>query len=408
MVERFRDHLEERDLSPEILEQLDERLEDNDYDMEYLVDELDLLAEAEEVQEKWGGDSGNGMSEEVSVVRAEAEWFIQHICERVQLRFATTLWRPVLRHRTDHNFVLATTNYDRAIELAASQQSIDIHDGFPSFGEDEWVSWEGFEDTNEVKLLKLHGSTDWYLSEEDDTVWKLRHPMPLFGRITLRVKDHDRVDLQNAAVLPSREKKIRRPPYPELSTEIQRQAPNADIAVFIGSSLRDPNIRSVYHSCIDECATFLVNISGEYPSQVQTDKAQIIQQSASRFLISTLPTALNHDAGEVIEYLESQTDNPCTDEILQEVITATQTSAPRQDRLEAIDELAALQVSLEKDEILPLLKSNSQDVKKYALGLLQESTDRDNLIKTAEEIANQNPDSEFAVEFELLQELMKA
>jgi len=44
MVEMFRDHLEERDLSPEFLEELGERLEDEDYDMEHLVDDLILKA----------------------------------------------------------------------------------------------------------------------------------------------------------------------------------------------------------------------------------------------------------------------------------------------------------------------------------------------------------------------------
>lgn len=405
MVEMFRDHLEERDLSPEFLEELGERLEAEDYDMEHLVDDLDLLAEAGEVQEKWGGSSEHGLEEDISVVRPEAEWFIQHVCERVEIQEATTLWRSVLRHRSDHDFVFATTNYDRAIELAASQQSIEIQDGFPRFGENEGVTWKGFDDEEGLKLLKLHGSTNWYFSEENDTVWKLRHPMPLFGEITLQVQEQGEVDLQNAAVLPSREKRIRRPPYPELNSEFQQQPVTADIAIFIGSSLRDPNIRSVYDACVDNCATFLVNPSGEYIPQVDTEDASIIQQSASGFLISTLPTALNQEDEEIVKYLQSQTEQHLTEGILQDVMIATDSDASQQQRLDAIDRLSSLQVSLEKEEIRPLLESEDPAVKKYALGLIQESPDYSELYELAEEIASNNPNSEFADEFNLLEEL---
>lgn len=404
MVEMFRDHLEERDLSPEFLEELGERLEDEDYDMEHLVDDFDLLAEAGEVQEKWGGSSKHGLEEDISVVRPEAEWFIQHVCERVEIQEATTLWRPLLRHRSDHNFVIATTNYDRSIELAASQQSINIQDGFPRFGENEGVTWKGFDDNEGLKLLKLHGSTNWYFSEENDAVWKLRHPMPLFGEITLQMQGQDEVDLQNAAVLPSREKRIRRPPYPELNSEFQQQPVTADIAIFIGSSLRDPNIRSVYDACVDNCATFLVNPSGEYIPQVDTEEASVLHQSASAFLISTLPTALRQN--DVIEYLKSETETPRTEGILDDVMTATNNNSARQDRLDSIDRLASLQVSLKKEEIVPLLESEDPDLRKYALSLLQESPDREELIDIAEEIADDNPGSEFASEFEILKDLM--
>jgi len=405
MVEMFRDHLEERDLSPEFLEELGEKLEDEDYDMEYLVDDLDLLAEAGEVQEKWGGSSEHGLEEDISVVRPEAEWFIQHVCERVEIQEATTLWQSVLRHRSDHVFVIATTNYDRAVELAASQQSIEIQDGFPHFGETEGVTWKGFDDEEGLKLLKIHGSTNWYFSEENDVVWKLRHPMPLFGEITLQMQGQDEVDLQNAAVLPSREKRIRRPPYPELNSEFQQQPVTADIAIFIGSSLRDPNIRSVYDACVDSCATFLVNPSGEYIPQVDAEDAGVIQQSASAFLISTLPTALNQEDEEIVDHIQEQTENHLTEGILQDVMIAVDDSASRQQRLDAIDRLASLQVSLEKEEIRPLLDSEDPAVKKYALGLLQESSDYSNLYEQAEEIAAKNPDSEFAEEFSLLEEL---
>lgn len=240
---------------------------------------------------------------------------------------------------------------------------------------------------------------------QNDAVWKLRHPMPLFGEITLQVQEQGEVDLQNAAVLPSREKKIRRPPYPELNSEFQQQPVTADIAIFIGSSLRDPNIRSVYDACVDNCVTFLVNPSGEYIPQVDTEDAGIIQQSASAFLISTLPTALNREGEEIVDYLQSQTEHHLAEGILQDVMIATDSDGSRQQRLDAIDRLASLQVSLEREEIRPVLESEDHAVKKYALGLLQESPDYSELYEQAEEIATQNPNSEFAEEFCLLEEL---
>lgn len=407
MVEGFRDHLRDGGTAEPVRERLEHFLDDSQYDMEHLIDELDTLTEASEAYDAWGESVDTELKPHIRVAREEAQWYVQHVCERVQLESAAQMWYPLLRHQDEHDIIVGTTNYDRAIELAAARYSLPFHDGFPPFGEHERVRWEGFGNGEGTKLLKLHGSTDWYLSEKEDTVWKLRHPMPLFGGVTLRVPDEEDLMLESAAVLPSREKKVRHPPYPELGTEFRNEAFDADLAVFIGTSLRDPDIREVFHSCSEEYPTFLVNRSGRYGEMVNTDEGTILEQSASRFLISTLPSALKRPDSEVVPTLKDHTERPATEGVLEELITAMDGESEAITRLQAIEELASSGAILGEDEIVPLLEDPNPDVKKYALALVPDSPDEDRLLGVAEEIATQDPDSDFSDEYRLLQGLLK-
>lgn len=237
MGEEFLDHAKQWEVEPDLVE----KIMRSSLDVEHLIEALDLICTARSSLETIGQDIVP--LERVDKVRAEVEWFVQHAAERVVGKDAQLMWGPVLRAATSVDLTLVTTNYDRAIELAANAEQVRLDDGFGQFDQGETATWVGFDpEIGHPLLVKLHGSTDWYSEGQLASPTKLRHPMPLFGRAVLHLAGGQ--DLGSALVLPSREKLLTHDPYPRLSQTFLNAADCCDIAIFVGSSLRDHHIRS--------------------------------------------------------------------------------------------------------------------------------------------------------------------
>lgn len=403
MIEEFRNHLQERRIAAKVLAKLDQLMADKAYDIEHMIDDLDGLEKGLSVHDRWGEKVQSPLKPEIDVVRPEAEWFIQHVCERVDTGMAPMLWHPLLRQAAHHKLVIATTNYDRSVEIAAARHGIELDDGFEPFVDKEWVPWRGFSTTGGIRLLKVHGSTDWYYAADTHGVYKLSHPMPIFGRVTVRLEGPTPLMLKSAAVLPSREKRIREPPYPELSSEFRTNALDCDVAVFVGTSLRDPDLWSVCADSAKKHPTFLVNRNIAGGVSLPPD-VQVITQSASRFLASTLPCALRTTNPVVaLERAVGGKHGPAG--ILRDLHVALDKSAGVPLRCGALDRLLVSQVSLEESEVSGVLRDQEPDVRLYALGLLPHSPDRQELTKIAEQVAAAASDGVFAAEVKLLAEL---
>ena len=255
MGEEFLDHVKQWDVEPALVETLigDSR------DVEHLIEALDRICSARPTLEAIGPVSVP--LDSADKIRAEVEWFVQHVAERVAARDAHLMWSSVLRSSSSVDLTLVTTNYDRAIELAANAEDVAIDDGFGPFDLGEIASWAGFNQHSEGPVLvKLHGSTDWYAAGQFGSPAKLRHPMPLFGRASLRLADGTQLD--SALVLPSREKLLTRSPYPRLSQRFLNATDCCDLAIFVGSSLRDQHIRGAMEALALRVPLFVVNPSG--------------------------------------------------------------------------------------------------------------------------------------------------
>ena len=241
LATEFRDHSQQWSVEPDLVN----KIMGNELDVEHLIEELDRICQARHSLEAIEWDAGG--LERVDKVRAEVEWFVQHAAERVAASDAQLMWGSILRATKSVEISFVTTNYDRSIELAANGEKICLDDGFRSFEQGETAPWIGFAlDKGHPMLVKLHGSTDWYEDSQEGKPTKLRHPMPLFGRSALRLADGQQ--LGSALVLPSREKLLTRPPYPRLSQAFLNAADCCDLAVFVGSSLRDNHIRDAARS----------------------------------------------------------------------------------------------------------------------------------------------------------------
>ena len=283
MGAEFLDHVKQWDIEPTLVQ----TLIGDSLDVEQLIEALDRICGSRTTLELVGPVSVS--IDSADKIRAEVEWFVQHVAERVVAGDAHLMWISVLRAASSVDLTLVTTNYDRAIELAANTGKVPIDDGFGPFDPGEIASWAGFRQDGDGHplLVKLHGSTDWYAAGQFGSLTKLRHPMPLFGRTSLRLVDG--TQLNSALVLPSREKLLTRSPYPRLSQTFLNAADCCDLAIIVGSSLRDQHIRDAVGATASRVPLFVVNPSGD---TYGLENIRVIKQCASTFLISTLPHAL--------------------------------------------------------------------------------------------------------------------
>ena len=373
LAEGFLEHCRQWNVQPELVRRiLTQRL-----DIQDLIETLDQLCGArpslDVIEEKV--DSLEAAEE----IRAEVEWFVQHSAERVGARDATLMWGPTLRNGQTHEVTLVTTNYDRAIEMAANAAGVRLHDGYAEFSDLETAYWQGFsgEHSEGVRLVKLHGSTDWYATDGTADPVKLRHPVALYGRSELRLPSGPR--LRSALILPSREKMLTNKPYPRLSQAFLNAADECDLAVFVGSSLRDPHIAEAARSTAERASTFVVNPDGD----IAVDGVDAIKQPASAFLVSTLPNALAGDPKECLEAARRNSSNGDLS-ILDAVRELSNKRSEARIRRDAIERLDATGSTLEADKVRHLLSDDDASVARYALSLVYGSSQVGELLEAAE------------------------
>lgn len=387
----FVEHSRQWTVQPDLVK----RLMGEILDVECLIEKIDRICDARNPLEAIGEDVLD--FDRAYSIRAEVEWFVQHAAERVATSDAAIMWGSVLRAPKGVGITVVTTNYDRAIEMAANGENVHLDDGFSVFQQRETAPWRGFgRDESRTTLVKLHGSTDWYSDHESGQPTKLRHPMPLFGRSVLRLSDGK--ELSSAIVLPSREKLLTRPPYLRLSQAFLNAADTCDLAIFVGSSLRDDHVRDAARSVASRAPVFIVNPDG---NNLGVEKSISIAQHASLFLVSTLPNALQSATPADVLQQAGGSQGAASKSILTSTIQLLDESAGREQRCRAVEELYDADATLDPTLVRKLLADNDPVVARYVLGLVPSSTVKDTLIEEAKECRHKT-DASFREDLALL------
>ena len=255
-----------------------------------------------------------------------------------------------------------------------------------------------------LKILKIHGSTDWYQGE-DGEVYKLKHPIPLYGELSLSNSGPGMPRMTSAMVLPTREKKVNQPPYPDLVADFRNAARSADVALFIGTSLRDPDILDIFRQCSKRIPTYTIGPSVRSLGSAEIPEGKEIVQTTSEFAISTLPQCL-HEAET--QYLDEVARNRKRESqlILPLVIAAQERDQSAEKICDAIEALAEYNVSLDIEFLEPLLMHENSTVRNYALSVVPNSIDRSIGLELAEQLAAKEPQGSFAEELGMLKQLM--
>ena len=343
-------------------------------DVEHLIEELDRICDSRASLKRIGREVADPPKAER--VRTEVDWFVQHAAERIVPDAARLMWGQVLNAAKGCSLTIVTTNYDRAIELAANGEKIELDDGFDSFAGSEIARWIGFgAGGGAATLIKLHGSTDWFVDRTENPL-KTRHPMALFGRATLRLED---LELGSALVLPSREKLLNGAPYPRLSQAFLNAADACDVAIVVGSSLRDNHIRNAARELTGRVAVFVVdpNVGAH-----GVDGAHAIRECASTFLMSTLPNALASE--RLVDRLMTRVGVGDGGEGILDIVQELRNrEAGVRRRCEAAETLHGRRVTLAPVVIREVLDDSDEMVARYGLGLVPYSAACGELIDSA-------------------------
>ena len=409
MVEEFHSHLANVGLPTKTLNRFDTMLESADYDMENLIEYVEKLEGGQTIQQTLGLDVNDTLLDATRTMRWEAEWFVQHTCERFRAVDAKVLWGSTLRNVGKHELCVATSNYDRLLEVACGFWSVSFDDGFDPCVGGEATQWRGIEAAvpGRITLLKVHGSTDWYKAG-DGSIYKLRHSMPLYGDLALSLGDGDSAlpKLTSALILPTREKLVNEPPYPDLTTYFRNASREAAIAIFVGTSLRDPDLRDMCRQCALRVPTYLVT------TMVDADvsaipKLKVIEGTASGFLTSTLPKFLVMGS---VDYLDACAGRDVRTvgkhSVLAPMVAGLEESGGRDEACAAIDKLVDYGASLDEYDLARLLKNDELAVRRYGLALIPEAINVAASMSMAKQQAENEGDGAFAKELEMLVELM--
>lgn len=133
---------------------------------------------------------------------------------------------------------IATLNYDRSVEALAQRAGLAVDTGIEGWGGGFQWRWR---DGTDIRLLKLHGSIDWRLSE-DRTDGKLPEP-----RINLVVHDDGTgqyVRSRPGIVFGQRGKLQADGPFLAMLAEWDNFLATCDHLLVVGYSFRDPHINA--------------------------------------------------------------------------------------------------------------------------------------------------------------------
>lgn len=148
--------------------------------------------------------------------------------------------KPILNLvKKQKRLVVATLNYDNAVELVAGDNSVPCDTGIK-----DWIEKGAFDFSGDgIKLLKLHGSVYWRWTEEI-TTYDLRMP-----HRQIRYIEHytDRFRMMLAVETPmviygQRNKLTTEGIFLDLLSQFDKELSNSDLLTVIGYSFRDEHI----------------------------------------------------------------------------------------------------------------------------------------------------------------------
>jgi hypothetical protein len=130
---------------------------------------------------------------------------------------------------------IATLNYDLTVELACKEAGIAVDTGIEHWIESRRWIWsdEG------VRLLKLHGSIDWYWE------WQRGEDDELPLRVVAKSSEPGSDDGEPVLAFGSRNKLKPEGPYLSLLSEFEDKLADSDHLIVVGYSFRDDHINEV-------------------------------------------------------------------------------------------------------------------------------------------------------------------
>lgn len=173
-------------------------------------------------------------------LRGYLEAYIVDRCERFDDARAGREMAAVLALRRFGPLWIFTTNYDRVVETACDRNSIGWSDGFQQGAPTPVADWlDAFD--SDVRVVKLHGSVNWYEDDPGGALHRLDrgYSLPAYDFRLNRGSQR----LRPLMIIPTLEKQALNEPYVGLSMRFTDVLRESRILIIAGNSLRDGHLR---------------------------------------------------------------------------------------------------------------------------------------------------------------------
>jgi len=216
-------------------------------------------------------------------LRGYLDAFIVDTCERFDRASPARELQPLLALHELGPLWVFTTNYDRIIEYACEQSGISWTDGFERPGDQAVADWTG-KFHSDVRLVKLHGSVNWYVDDPDRSLHRLDRGYSLPAHDFMLVRGDQR--LRPLMIIPTLEKEALGTPYVELSVRFTDVLQESHLLIIAGNSLRDSHIHNYIRARLDALEVLVVSPSATKRMSVlgSSDRIHGIDAGFSEFL----------------------------------------------------------------------------------------------------------------------------
>ena len=191
-------------------------------------------------------------------LRGYLDAYLIEVCERFNVTKVGDFLGAFVKFCHDNDAYVFSTNYDRLIETAAEGLAVPCADGFEQGSHKPESAWTGHvSGTSGVKLIKLHGSVNWYREDGSGAIFRLEKGYSLPSH-AYRLTHGDKA-LRPLMIIPTLEKTVLENPYSALLTVFSDALLQLKVLFVIGNSMRDEHIKNTIGARIEDLEVVLVN-----------------------------------------------------------------------------------------------------------------------------------------------------
>ena len=234
-------------------------------DLESLISQLDKVRSVRAGLETLGRNNYEELALELDVadeLRGYLDAYLIEVCEQFDTSKVNSMLTIFVQFCHVNDAYIFSTNYDRLIETAADYLGLPYWDGFEQQSGHPESAWVGDVATSAgIKLIKLHGSVNWYKEEGSGTIFRLEKGYSLPSheyRLT-----HGEKALRPLMIIPTLEKVVLQNPYATLFTTFSDALKSIDLLIVIGNSMRDEHIMNTIGARLSGLDVVLVNPQGD-------------------------------------------------------------------------------------------------------------------------------------------------
>lgn len=257
--EAFREHLARRHpVHSTLLKRLEDGQSGSPHDLETLLAALQLAQSAPASLKVLGVavDTLDLATGELADLRGFLDAFIVDTCERFDRDRSASEFAPILKLRALAPLWIFTTNYDRIVEQACERHEIAYSDGFEAGSGNPVADYSGVFD-KDVRVVKLHGSVNWYQNDPDEKLHRLDRGYSLPTKDFALVRGGQR--LRPLMIIPTLEKQVMDRPYAQLLVRLTDVLRGLPLLVVAGNSLRDKHLLNYISDRLPRLQVLLVS-----------------------------------------------------------------------------------------------------------------------------------------------------